>query len=178
MTESANPEARIFVVETQFQKMARRAGGIAREQAIEKAQAEIDQIKPEFDDWLDRELRDLIANARTGDGTADWIATTNFRSRQLRDTGTTMGYELLSFIADSFCDLLDSIADGGECNMDAIVCHTDAMMLSLQDAYRHLRPDQVPELTKGLQRVAKRPGTQSPPLPAGPPQETSRRNGD
>jgi len=162
MTKSADSEARIFSIDTRFQKMARREGGVPREQAVETAQAKIDEIKPEFDNWLDRELQDfasLIANAQAGDAQPDWIVIANFRSRQLRDIGTTMRFELLSFIADSLCDLLDSIAASGECNVDSIVCHVDALILSRQDRYRDLQPEQVPELTKGLRRVAKRAGT-------------------
>lgn len=156
MAENADPTARIFPVDTRFQKMARRPGGVPREQAIESAQAEIEQIKPGFEDWLDRELRDLIENAHAGDAKPDWIEAANFHSRQLRDLGATMGFELLSFVADSLCELLDSIAAGGVCNMDSIVCHTDALILSRQVSHRHLKPEQVPELIRGLRQVTKR----------------------
>lgn len=159
MRKNADLEVRIFPVETRFQKMAKRAGGVSREQAIERAQAKIDKIRPKLEDWLDRELQDfasLIATAHAGNAQADWIAIANFRSRQLRDVGTTMRFALLSFIADSLCELLDSVTTGGECNMDSIVCHVDALILSRQDRYRDLQPEQVPELTKGLRRVAKR----------------------
>jgi hypothetical protein len=70
-----------------------------------------------------------------------------------------MGFELLSFVADSLCDLLDSIADGAECNMESVVCHVDALVLSRQERYRHMQPDQVPDLTKGLRRVVKHVST-------------------
>lgn len=159
MTKSPNPEVRIFLVDTRFQKMARRAGGVPCEQALERAQAAIDKLKPEFDNWLDRELQDfesLIVSAYAGDAKPDWIDIANFHGRQLRDIGTTMRFELLSFIADSLCELLDSISAGGECNMDSIVCHVDALILCRQDRFRDLRPEQVPELTNGLRRVAKR----------------------
>lgn len=156
MADNADPEARIFPVDTHFQKMARRAGGVPRDQAIESAQAEIDEIKSAFDDWLDQELRDLIASAHAGDAKPDWIVVANFHSRQLRDVGTTMGLELLSFIADSLCELFDSIAASGECNIDSVVCHTDALLLARQEPYRHLKPEQVPDLIKGLRQVTKR----------------------
>lgn len=161
MAKSTHPEARIFFVETHFHEMARRPGGVPREQAIERAEAEIDEIKPEFVDWLDGELKDfskLITDARTGQADPGWVSVANFRCRQLRDTGTTMGFELLSFVADSLCELLDSIAAGGECNMDSIMCHVDALMLSRQEGYRHLQPEQVPDLTRGLRRVARSKG--------------------
>ena len=35
------------------------------------------------------------------------------------------------------------------------MCHIDALMLARQKSYRRMRPEQVPELTKGLQRVVK-----------------------
>ena len=50
MSESDKPEARIFAVETRFQKLARRSGGIPRDQAIEQATLQIDAAKPTFDD--------------------------------------------------------------------------------------------------------------------------------
>jgi len=159
MAKHARPEARIFSVDTRFQTMARRPGGVLREKAIELAQAKIDEIQPEFDGWLERELQDLaklIAKAAAGKAEQNWITAANFRSRQLRDIGATMRCELLSFVADSLCDLFDSIAAGAECNMDSVVCHVDALMLSRQETYRHLQPEQVPELIKGLRLVAKR----------------------
>ena len=38
--------------------------------------------------------------------------------------------------------------------MESIVCHLDALLLSRQRPYRNMKPDQVPELTSGLRRVA------------------------
>lgn len=156
MEENADPTARIFLVDTPFQRMARRPGGVPREEAIQSAQSEIEQIKPGFEEWLDRELQELIDSAHAGDAKPDWIASANVHCRQLRDVGATMGLELLSLVADSLCDLLDSIAAGGACNMDWIVCHTDALLLARQAPHRHLKPEQVPELIRGLRQVTKR----------------------
>ena len=44
MAESGDREARVFSVETRFQKMARRPGGVPRDQAIEKAAAKIEEL--------------------------------------------------------------------------------------------------------------------------------------
>ena len=46
---------------TRFERMARRPGGVAREQALASAQAHIDDLKSEFVDWLNRELQELSA---------------------------------------------------------------------------------------------------------------------
>ena len=158
MTKRTNPEARIFPVDTRFQKLARRAGGVPREQAIIQAKAEIEEVKVGFDEWLDRqvqELIDLIKNAEAAETGPDSVESANFRCRELRDAATTMGSELISFIADSLCAVLDSVAAGGEHNRGSIACHIDALNLARQSGYRHLKPEQVPELTQGLHRVAK-----------------------
>jgi hypothetical protein len=76
------------------------------------------------------------------------------QSRQVRDAGTTMGSELMTFIANSLCEVLDAIAAGAECNMESIACHLDALYLARQQRFRNLTPEQVPELTSGLRRLA------------------------
>jgi hypothetical protein len=37
-----------------------------------------------------------------------------------------------------------------------IDCHIDALFLARTDRYRHLRPEQLPEMTSGLRRVVER----------------------
>jgi len=151
-------DARIFEVTTRFQRMAKRAGGVPRDKAIERAEAQIEEVKPGFDDWLDRELLEfdsLIKRAEDGNADRDWIAQANFRSRQLRDSAMTFGFELLSFIANSLCEVLDAIEADDKFNMETITCHLDALKLARKKSYRRLSPDQVPELTKGLSRVVK-----------------------
>ena len=150
--------ARIFPVDTRFQQMARRAGGVPRDRAIERAQAALEEVKPGYDEWLEREvtgLAQLVKRVEDGNEEPGWIETAIFRSRQLRDSSGSLGYELLAFISGSLCELLDSIEAGSECNMESITCHVDALMLARQGSYRRMRPEQVPELTKGLQRVVK-----------------------
>jgi hypothetical protein len=156
--KAAGAAARIFPVETRFQQLARRAGGVPRQQALERARSALEEAKPAYDDWLEREvvgLADLVRTVEAGSEEPGWLETATFRSRQLRDSAGSLGYELLAFIAGSLCELLDSIETGSECNMEPIVCHIDALMLVRHRSYRRVKPEQVPELTKGLQRVVK-----------------------
>lgn len=158
MAKRKHPEARIFSVDTRFHRLARRAGGVTREEAIQKAKAEIDEAKLGFDEWLDtqiEELSDLIKKIGAHGAKLQSIERANFRSRELRDAATTLGFDLISFIADSLCAVLDSAAAGGEYHAESIDCHMDALSLARQRGYRHLKPEQVPELTSGLHRVAK-----------------------
>jgi hypothetical protein len=156
MPDGKDSNVRIFTVETRYQKLARSAGGIPRDAAIEKAQAKVEEIKPDFEDWLTKELDSLAAvmnKAKAGDAQSDWINVVGHHARQLRDVGTTMGSELITYIANSLCEILDAMAAGSEYNMDSIVCHVDALFLARQKPYRGLKPDQVPQLTSGLRRV-------------------------
>jgi hypothetical protein len=157
MSEKDDSGVRIFSVETRFQQLARRSGGISREAAIEKAAAKVEEIKPGFEDWLDKEINSLTAlvkQVEEGKAPPDWLETANLHSRQLRDVGTTMDFELLTFIANSLCEILDAFAAGSECKIDSITCHIDALLLARQQPYRNLKPQQVPQLTNGLRRVA------------------------
>jgi hypothetical protein len=159
MTKPDHPDVREFHVETRYQTMARRKGGVPRDQAIKQAEQQIELLKPQFDDWLDGELQEfaaLIKTAEAGAAEAGWIAGANRRSHDLRDCASTLGFELLAFIANSLCEILDAIEAGRPCNIDSIACHLDALTLARQGNYRYMKPEQVPELTEGLDKVVKR----------------------
>jgi len=157
MRGSNKVPVRIFPVETQFQKLARREGGVPREKAIEEANSKVGEIKPGFEDWLATELESLdaiVKKAKAGEAGSNWAELANRHCRQLRDVGTTMGFMLLTFIAGSLSEVLDEITAGAEYNLDSVTCHVDSLFLARQKPYRNMRPDQVPELTKGLRRIA------------------------
>jgi hypothetical protein len=156
---TTEPDARVFPVETRFQKMAKREGGLSRDKAIEQAQMQIEKAKTQFEDWLAVELKQFRSLMKKAEGAkvgADWIKTASFHSRDLRDSATTLGFELIAFVAGSLCEILDSVEAGSECNMESIACHIESLLLAGQASYRHLKPAQVPELTEGLHRVVKR----------------------
>ena len=72
----------------------------------------------------------------------------------MRDVGTTMGFELLTFIANTLCKIFDGIKAGAEFKIESVTCHFDALVLIQQEAYRNLRPEELPELSGGLHQVA------------------------
>jgi hypothetical protein len=157
MAEKPDQETRIFSPHTRFQALARRPGGIARGEAIENAQAKIEDIKPGFERWLDEELTELsnaVERLKSGEAEAEGIDSAQFHCNQMRDVGTTMGFELLTFVSNTLCMILDGVKAGAECNVDSIACHMDALLLIRQQPYRSLRPDEMPELVDGLHRVA------------------------
>jgi hypothetical protein len=159
MSDASQGDARVFDVETRYQQMAKRPGGVPREKAIQEAISSIESKKSTFDDFVHKEMQGLasaIDTARSGVPVAKWAGKANLHSRAMRDVGTTMGAELLTCVADSFCEVLDAIEEGAAYDLDTLACHFDSLMLVRQPEYRGVRPDQVPELIRGLRRLAER----------------------
>lgn len=156
MSENA-PDAKVFPVDSRFQQLARRPGGIPRAQAIERAQASVEEIKTTFDDWFEKELESIVAALpRSDSGYARpgvWLDVVLVHSRQLRDVGTTMGYELVTFIAGNFCEVLEAIKAGAEPNQELIQLHVEALRMSKQEQYQHTTPADFPELSSGLHKL-------------------------
>lgn len=152
-----NPDAKVFPVDSRFQQLARRPGGIPRAQAIELAQTSVEEIKETFGGWFDKELQAIVsALPKNEAGFSDpgvWLDVVNMHSRQLRDVGTTMGYELVTFIAGNFCEVLDAIKAGAEPNADLIRLHVEALRMSKQPQYQSSTPADFPELSSGLHKL-------------------------
>ena len=149
--------AREFPVETDFHKKARRPGGITRNQAVGDAEAQIETLKEEFTDWLKdglERLQSAIQLAETYPNNTMLVEDAFRSSCELRDIGTTMGYELVTFVANRFCEVLNAIRNGADYDKVLIRCHLDALQLARQDSYRNVSPDQVPDLCDGLRRAA------------------------
>jgi len=157
-----SPDANIFPVETRFQKMALRPGGLTREQAIGRAQARVDELKPAFDKWLTQNLQEFVAAVRDLEAhPASELRREIAYSQcsQLRDVGSTMGYELLTFIAENVCKHLESVRAGAAYHKEAMDCHIDAIVLAAKPPYATMKPEQLPEITGGLMRVMERAKT-------------------
>jgi hypothetical protein len=156
MPKNTNPEVRIFFANTRFEKMARRPGGVPREQALAQAQAKIDELKSGFSVWLDQELQEL--NAALSKVESDFSDKLSLECAyrncsQLRDVCAAMGYEIVTFIAKNLCKIIAGIKAGAAYDKDIIDCHINAFVLAKMDQYRDLRPEQVPEMASGLRRV-------------------------
>jgi chemotaxis protein histidine kinase CheA len=149
--------AREFPVETDFQRKVRRAGGVTRNQAVGDAEAQIETLKEEFTDWLNdglTRLQNAIQLAETYPDNGMLIEDAFRSSCELRDIGTTVGYELVTFVANRLCAVLDAMRNGADYDEVLIRCHLDALQLARQDSYKNVSPDQVPDLCDGLRRAA------------------------
>jgi len=94
--------AREFPVETDFQRRSAGPGGVTRNQAVGDAEAQIETLKEEFTDWLKdglTRLQNAIQLAETYPDNAMLLEDAFRSSCELRDIGTTVGYELVTFVA-------------------------------------------------------------------------------
>ncbi len=154
--KQGNSEATIFFADTRFERMARRPGGVSREEAIERAQGAVEELKTDFTGWIDEQYSELSASLAAiardpGDKAA--LERAHQKCAYLRDVGSTMGYTLVTFVATTLCDILDAYIAGAPFDKDVTDCHMDAFLLARTDEYRHRRPEEVPELANGLLRV-------------------------
>ncbi len=156
MADDTHPEKNVFYADNRFEKMARRPGGLARAQALEQAEAHIEGLKSDFVEWLDQEMEDLrsiLAQLDRHPGDAALLEHAYNSCAHLHDVGATMGFELVTFIANNLCNILNAMKAGAVHDKEAIDCHMDALLLSKTEKYRNRRPDEVPELINGLRRV-------------------------
>jgi hypothetical protein len=168
MNKRPDYEAREFHVETKFQQLAKRPGGVSREQALSNAQASVASLKPGFETWLDDEIAMLLRSVpREGQdlNNKHWMDAADSHCQHLADVSATMGYEFVSYVANNLCLMFDAIRQGADYRRDVMKCHVDALLLGRKDKYRRMKPEDVPELTEGLRRVlaSQKPKTASAP---------------
>lgn len=156
MKKNDNAGTNLFYPDTRFERLARRPGGIERDAALERAQAAVDDLKPDFSNWINSEFDALNAALAdvAGDHKDKAALQRAFHScAQLRDVSGTMGYDLVTFVARTLCDILEAYIAGAAYDKEVVECHSNAFMLARLEQYRHLTPEQVPEMTEGLLRV-------------------------
>lgn len=152
MTQEAAKTARIFLANTQFETLARKPGGVPRENALKRASTGIDKIKPELVFWIKQgvfKLDQAIQDTWIGEDPGRFDAAIEL-STSLRDVGSTLGFPLLSFICNNLYEILDGQKNGAVFRKDIIDCHRMALILSSQDDYRKTRPEDLPVLRSGL----------------------------
>ena len=164
MFDKSDNKVREFYVESNFQKMARRPGGISRDQALSRADTNIDAIKLNFTTWLDEQLNDFF-NLIPDQGSAEfqkmaWIDAADIYSQRLADVAATMDYQFVSFVANNLCMIFEAIKRGAEHNREIITCHINALHLARQQQYRGMRPQDLPELAEGLRNILNSPSLQ------------------
>lgn len=155
MAHAPRHDAETFYVETHFEHMAKRSGGPLRDEALAAAQRQIEEIKASFVDFLNHELSELgttLAKLDANPGDVNLLDRSYRTCAQLQDVGTTMGYDLVTFVATTLCQVLEAIKAGAVYEKEMIDCHVDALLYVVREP--HMTRNQIAELSSGLRRIA------------------------
>lgn len=150
------PTAHMFYADTKFERTARSAGGVPREEAVARADAEVEALRANFETWVDMALSEMVRLTKglpkdRVDKPA--IEALHRNSAYLLDVGTTMGFALITFVAKNFCEVLEAMQDGAAFRKTLIECHVGALQLARQERYRDLSLEEVGEMTEGLRQL-------------------------
>src|SRR3954471_14192945 len=113
--KSTTQDVSIFFPDTRFERMARRSGGLTREEAMRGAQAQLEEIKPDFEPWLDGQLQDLKTVLKGLTDGAPFSLSMDTGQRicaQVQDVGSTMGFGLVTFVANALFEILETVRAG------------------------------------------------------------------
>lgn len=157
MTKNTDNGAHLFYPDVRAERLGRRPGGVPRDIALQRAQTAVDDMQSDFDAWLAHEfdaLHPALAELGRNPGDTDAMQRAFHSAAQMRDVCGTMGYELVTFVARTLCDILEAYMAGAAHDAEVVECHVNAFALARQQQYRHLTPAEVPELARGLLRVA------------------------
>ncbi len=156
MVQPPKHNAEEFYPDTHYEHMARRPGGPERDKALAAAQRQVDEMKMGFIDWLDcqmKELAGVLAELDADPRAPNPMEHTYRVCGEVRDVGTTMGYAVVTSIATTLCEVLDSIKAGAAYEKEMIDCHINALLYVVR-AQGNLTQEQIAELTGGLRRIA------------------------
>lgn len=156
MAQPPKHDAEEFFPDTHFEHMARRPGGLPRDKALAAAQRQVDELKIGFIDWLDRQLKELASALAVFDVDPNDLSQLERADRicgEVRDVGTTVGYAVVTFVAMTLCEVLDSIRAGAVYEKKMIDCHVNALFYIVREQ-GNLTQEQIAELTDGLRRIA------------------------
>jgi hypothetical protein len=114
---TGKPKKKIFFPKTRFAELVARAGGIARDDALERAMASMESMREESDTEICRSIATLVSitsQSGTGNVLSDPQLDAIIRSGdQIVTLAGTFGYAALDTAARSLCDIVDWFARAG-----------------------------------------------------------------
>jgi hypothetical protein len=155
MTAESNGTHREIEVDDNFGRQARAPGALSRDDAIKRAHAELTRLKPQLEEHVKQQCRQLEAAllaARARDERfVSSIGEAYAASLSLREVADSIGHTLVGFIAANLCTIIET-ADAAHMDYPAAVidCHCDALRLALSPLYQGKQLRELPELSAGL----------------------------
>ena len=159
MTTPKSPIASPADAAQSLEQLVRVPGGISRSRALQNARVELNRLKPQLTNYIKDECVNLevalSAAGIAGPHQEASIRNARVASERLRDVAEPMGFLLIALVAKSLCDIFEAAEEAQiEYPQAVLDCHFDALRLVQQRRYRDLRPQDLPDLTKGLLQAA------------------------
>lgn len=150
MIASSAQSFRLVTIETRFEALARRPGGVPRSSAIATAKSNIETVAPEHTralaakiESLEKWLDDLLPKSLVS--TAGPFLDELY---ELRDISATIGFPSVALIADALCKLLDRA--GGKSRNAIVSCFVRSLSLCMRREYRETEQPEVQRLVANL----------------------------
>lgn len=142
---------------TRFHRLAKRAGGISRDEAIKRSDAFLNSVKPKYLEWVAADIArlELALKGIPGESVLDVsaIEAAYHKARVVRDLGETMGYPLITVVANSLCELLHRFQKAEIYNPAAVDTHFWSLLLVSSTDYEKTSEAATKDLLMGLQKV-------------------------
>jgi hypothetical protein len=158
-TTPGDPAVRIIAVKSRLSLLAGNAGGKSAAALIAAADGFIQAERGRFLEWVAGDLgalETLLSRLHDSSGSDTATAAAAYRkASEIRDLGGTFGYQRITDIADSLCELLYRLREAGLYSRDAIAMHEAALRLVCTTAAQP--PDAAArEMLAGLRRIVEK----------------------
>lgn len=109
------------------------------QEAIKRAEAALEALSDQFDDWMGEELSkldDTMAAAKAAGYDAPSLDEVFRRAHDIKGLGTTYEYPLVSRIADSLCRLIEEDERRTPDQAPLVIAHVNAIKAAVRDGVK------------------------------------------
>lgn len=128
----------------------------AAQAAIANAEQALEQLSVNFDDWMEKECRDLCAArdaAKAASFASDELSVLFQAAHNLKGQATTLGYPLADEICASLCRLIDKLPDKSRLPVILVDQHVDAVQALVKEGAKGTGNPKASVLAKRLKDV-------------------------
>jgi hypothetical protein len=146
----------IHFPKTRLSELAKRAGGISRDDAVEGAMQQMESLRGESDDVIETTIAALEAIGQTarknGKCSRDQLLEILQHGDQMVTLAGTFGYGPLGIASRSLCDIADGMMRAGSDDIAPILVHVQAVRMTSPRSAA-LTPEQADKVLAELTRV-------------------------
>ncbi len=129
----------------------------AYRRAVEAAEAAIEELSAEFDDWLNIELNNLLETLN-GIRENGWDTAHGERlftiAHDLKGQATTLGYPTITEICDTLCNLLEKIPNIERLSLNVVEIFVASIKTIIEQCERNSENPKASAISLGLRQMA------------------------